>query len=314
MIRHIIQAPVESSFQAGTALACNPRIVDHEPVRGQAPAPEVVSTPVLLHRLQTTLDLNELIEIFSSAIAWRIPHDGLTFDREDMGIHLSRGRLSRHSCRYNLVVDHAELGEIRLLRGRKFRDMELEALEEALTALVYPLRNALLYHAALRAAETDTLTGLQNRSAMNRAVERELALSRRSGQPLAMLVLDVDHFKHINDRYGHHCGDQVLMAVAQRLREVTRKSDMVFRFGGEEFVILMAGTDADAARQGAMRVQEALRAHPLPLGNGDHIPVTASIGGTLCRDEDTPHSLFQRADQSMYRAKQTGRNRIEWAD
>ncbi|WP_412851861.1 GGDEF domain-containing protein [Ectothiorhodospira shaposhnikovii] len=312
MIRHIIQAPIESRYQAGNAVVKTPRFLGG-PVTPPGPA-ELIDTPRLLHRLQTTLDLDELMDIFSNSIAWRIPHDGLTFDREDRGIHLSRGRLSRHSCRYHLMVDQHELGELRLLRGRKFRESELAALEEALTALIYPLRNALLYHEALQAAQTDPLTGLQNRAAMNRAVERELAVCRRTAQPLAMLVLDVDHFKRINDHHGHHSGDQVLMAVARRLQEVTRKSDMVFRFGGEEFVILMAGTDTQAAAQGAARVHEAIRNHPLSLGDGGHVEVTASIGVTAYREEDTPHSLFQRADQAMYRAKQTGRDRIEWAD
>ncbi|MBK1672801.1 GGDEF domain-containing protein [Ectothiorhodospira shaposhnikovii] len=309
MIRQIIQAPHDPGLKTDSAIGGGRQF----PAERNVPS-QLISTPQLLHRLQTTLDLEELLGIFSSSIAWRIPHDGLNFDRENSGIHLSRGRLSRHSCRYNLMVEQQELGELKLLRGRKFRESELAALEEALTVLVYPLRNALLYHEALQAAQTDPLTGLLNRNAMNRAVERELAVARRTGGSLAMLMLDVDHFKRINDHHGHHYGDQVLAAVAQRLRAVTRKSDMVFRFGGEEFVILMAGTDPQAAVLGANRVLEAIRLCQLPLKCGNQVSVTASIGLSVSREGDSPDSLFQRADQAMYQAKRAGRNRVEWTD
>ncbi|MGM0677440.1 GGDEF domain-containing protein [Ectothiorhodospira marina] len=315
-MRHVIRPMLEQANNGDNTLMAGPQLLQGGLAQSERHAPSVpaITPAMMLHRLQTTLDLEELLEIFANAVAGMVPHDGLTFDQPDMGIHISRGRLSRHVCSYNLMVERTEIGQIRLLRGRKFKESELIALEEALSALTYPLRNALLYHQALTSAQTDPLTGLLNRISMTRMVDRELAMAARSGRQVCMLVVDVDLFKRVNDTHGHQAGDHVLVAVAERLSALTRKSDMVFRYGGEEFVIVLSETDAESAATAAGRVQEVIRSAPLTLDAGEQIWITASIGVALQHPDDSPASLFKRADQAMYRAKHGGRDRIEWAD
>lgn len=315
-MRHVIRPMLEQANNGDNTLMASPQLLQGGLAQSARHTPGVpaITPAMMLHRLQTTLDLEELLEIFSNALAGMVPHDGLTFDHPDMGIHISQGRLSRHVCSYNLMVERTEIGQLRLLRGRKFKEQELIALEEALSMLTYPLRNALLYRQALNSAQTDPLTGLLNRASMARMLDRELAVATRSGRQVCMLVVDVDFFKQVNDTHGHQAGDHVLVAVAERLRALTRRSDMVFRYGGEEFVIVISETDAESAATAAERVQEVIRSAPHTLDAGEQIRITASIGVAMQRPGDSPASLFKRADQAMYRAKNTGRDRIEWED
>ncbi|OOG22008.1 GGDEF domain-containing protein [Thioalkalivibrio denitrificans] len=279
---------------------------------GRSPVPHPVSSAAeLAQRLQTTLDLDCLLEMFSEAIRCSVPHDGMTYECSTRGLHLTCGRVSRHSCSYNLIVENEAIGELRFLRGRKFREEELRELERLLAVLVYPLRNSLLYQQALMAAQTDPLTGLQNRIAMEHVLPRELAALRRGQQKLALLVVDVDHFKQVNDRLGHSAGDQVLRATARCLAGATRESDMLFRFGGEEFVAVLRGAGVEEARQAGERIRTALRECPEIQLAVPGIALTASIGVAEASQLDTAASLFDRADRAMYAAKQAGRDRVK---
>ncbi|MFG1929015.1 diguanylate cyclase [Cryptosporangium sp. NPDC048952] len=157
-------------------------------------------------------------------------------------------------------------------------------------------------------AVTDPLTGLANRRYFENALTVELARARRHDRSVSLVILDLDHFKTINDVHGHPAGDAVLTQVASLLQECTRGSDVVARFGGEEFVWLLPDTTEDGAAIMAERLNTTLAAHPLALPGGALLRVTASIGiaaGLL----DGP-ALLSAADQALYRAKATGRNRV----
>lgn len=164
-----------------------------------------------------------------------------------------------------------------------------------------------------RQAMLDSLTGLANRAGLQRRMEEEHERWQRYGGRLLLVVLDVDHFKSINDRFGHLAGDKVLRLIAQQLSRRLRKTDFIGRFGGEEFVILMPGV---APEQGATALEElrsGIEHTPFHFKN-EPVPVTISIGYTEFREGDTLDSTFDRADQAMYRAKEDGRNRIVAAD
>jgi diguanylate cyclase (GGDEF)-like protein len=281
------------------------------PSPGGTPAP--LSTAELSLRLHTTLDVERILETFSDAIQWMVPHDGFSYEHAGLGLHVSRGRLSRHSVAHNLVVEGQEVGELTFLRGRKFQERELIELENLLAGLGYPLRNAVLHQKALSAAQTDPLTGLSNRAALDQWMPRELASFHRGAEPLVLLVLDLDHFKAINDTLGHSSGDRVLRAIADCLRNATRESDMVFRSGGEEFVILLRLPDLQRGLQAAERIRRALMGCPAVQQAAPGFSPTASIGITIAGKDDTPLTLFDRADRAMYAAKQAGRNRVEMA-
>ncbi len=155
----------------------------------------------------------------------------------------------------------------------------------------------------------DPLTGLGNRRAYQKRIEEELSRHDRYDTPLALIVCDLDHFKQINDTHGHLAGDRVLRVVAQLLLRLTRKSDFVGRYGGEEFVVLLPNTTDETAHLVAEKLRSSLEKLPFESG-GRKIAVTMSMGLTHARKGDTAESLFKRADELLYQAKKSGRNRV----
>lgn len=162
-----------------------------------------------------------------------------------------------------------------------------------------------------RLATTDALTGLPNRSALEPALERKHAEAQRQGLSYALLSMDLDHFKAINDQQGHHAGDRALQVFADLLRQRLRASDLPCRWGGEEFQVLLSGT----GREGAIHIAEAIRstaaATEITTDDGTVLRVTVSIGVAVYpEDADNPATLLIMADRRLYHAKETGRNQV----
>ncbi|MGE8111270.1 MULTISPECIES: GGDEF domain-containing protein [Pseudomonas] len=156
----------------------------------------------------------------------------------------------------------------------------------------------------------DPLTGLPNRAAWSEQVEREMLDWQESGGHLAMAILDLDHFKRINDSYGHLAGDKVLKIVADQLRKRLRARDFIARFGGEEFVLLLPQTSPAAAAQVAETLRAAIEACPFHF-KGERVVITTSIGLSAFRSGERGDQVLKRADAALYRAKDSGRNRVE---
>lgn len=153
----------------------------------------------------------------------------------------------------------------------------------------------------------DLLTGIFNRLAYEEQIQAEYQRWKRFGNPLTFVIWDVDHFKGINDRYGHAVGDEVLRGVARQLASQVRSTDFVARYGGEEFTMLLPGADLNAA----LKVVDKLRlniAESEFIVNGIKVPVTISCGLSSFEGGDVPENVFHRADHALYRAKQAGRN------
>ncbi|SFU87487.1 diguanylate cyclase [Pseudoduganella namucuonensis] len=162
-------------------------------------------------------------------------------------------------------------------------------------------------------ATTDPLTGIANRRKMTEQISKELERARRFRHPLSLLMVDIDHFKRINDTYGHDIGDRAIVAVASMLASSMRSIDMVARFGGEEFVLLMPETDIDVAGNAAERLRDAAARLRIEVDGGLKITLTISIGVAATRPQeapDSPSSLLMRADKALYRAKNEGRDRV----
>jgi two-component system, cell cycle response regulator len=183
-------------------------------------------------------------------------------------------------------------------------------------ALARQRRDAFLVAARLahaeRQATTDPLTGLQNRRAFEAQFAREVAFAGRHRAPFALLMLDVDKFKVVNDTWGHAEGDRVLLHVSRLLSDTLRTSDYVFRLGGEEFVALLRGADRSAATHTAERIVMALRSTPIGIA-GELRRITASLGVAVA-DAGTNfdcRGLLERADAALYGAKRAGRDRVE---
>jgi len=154
---------------------------------------------------------------------------------------------------------------------------------------------------------TDKLTGLYNRRKLDELLDDELVRARRYKVDVSIIMLDIDHFKRVNDTHGHGVGDQVLVAMANKLREHTREADALGRLGGEEFVVVCRHSNVAGCLRTAMKLREAIAAHHFE-GVGQ---VTSSFGIAACRHDDTAATLLARADAALYRAKDAGRNRIE---
>jgi len=266
---------------------------------------------VLLRRLeittvlQSTLEVREIIELFAAELAMDVAWDGMSYRHAEAGICVDLGQRAAHKCTYALVLEEQKLGELRLMRRRRFSDEELALIESLLCALIYPLRNALMYDSALQAAHRDPLTGLSNRAALDAALHRDVELAHRHKTPFSVIVLDVDHFKSINDTHGHAVGDAAIRAIADCAARSLRSTDMIFRYGGEEFVVLLSNTDLTGALQVAERLRrEVENSRALPLA------MTASLGVASLRNQEPGTELLRRADQALYEAKRNGRNRV----
>lgn len=163
-------------------------------------------------------------------------------------------------------------------------------------------------------ATRDPLTGLFNRREMSRVLEEELDRARRYQRPMAVLWVDFDHFKDVNDTFGHAAGDSVLRSISRLLLGSVRSVDAIGRFGGEEFVIVLPEMDLEEARDTAERLRCKVAEKPQPLGNGQEVPLTISVGVAVYPDHgQTASTLCAAADKAMYLAKQRGRNCVAMA-
>ena len=159
-------------------------------------------------------------------------------------------------------------------------------------------------------ATRDELTGLPNRRAMGELLLTETARHARLKAPLSLAVIDIDRFKQINDRLGHAAGDAVLRGFAHRLESELRGADVLARWGGEEFLLLLPGTDAEQALQAVERLREGLRLQPFDdVEPGMRVSFSAGVG--LCLGQGDIDSALERADRALYRAKAAGRDRSE---
>ncbi len=191
----------------------------------------------------------------------------------------------------------------------------LAPLAELTAGVAGALDAALRLQRANALSTTDDLTGLANSRFLNGSLRREVKRSMRTGRPLSLLFIDLDGFKGINDRYGHLYGSRALVEAGQRIASVARETDVVARFGGDEFAIILPDADRDGAMLVARRVRDRVAGTPFLSGAGIDYPLTASVGAaTLPPGGGTPEALLAAADTAMYRVKGRGKNGIAMAD
>lgn len=214
------------------------------------------------------------------------------------------------------------IGALVLGTRKRARELDRDAvriLEAVAAQSAMSVVNAHLFEEVQRRATTDGLTGLVNHRRFQELLEEALARSHRFRRPVSVLMIDADHFKSINDTFGHPVGDLVLRRIAERLTAEARQTDVVARYGGEEFVMILEGTDADGARAMGDRIRERLQAERIE-GEFGKLSVTVSVGGAVSRQTESGPAaadradLLERADRALYRAKQRGRNRVELAE
>jgi diguanylate cyclase (GGDEF)-like protein len=200
-----------------------------------------------------------------------------------------------------------------LLFGDEFSDEDRMTAVSLASHAVVALENARLHRIVERQALIDGLTGLANRRQCEETLDDELARIERFGGPLAVVVADLDWFKDVNDRHGHPAGDAVLRQFAVLLQETVRDVDLAGRWGGEEFVLVLPGTDLTGGAQLAERIRVGLAGQIILAVNGTPIQVTASFGVAATPPATTASELFAAADAALYQAKRAGKNRVETA-
>jgi diguanylate cyclase (GGDEF)-like protein len=231
------------------------------------------------------------------------------------------------------ALARVEAEERRLLAQRRVAQEQLERRSEHLQRLMLALGALLLLIVALvgaaaakasaraeeavrelrRLATTDALTGLVNRRHFHQLLETEVARAERNCRPLSLALLDVDHFKRVNDQHGHPAGDAVLQAVAGLLSRAVRMGDVVARVGGEEFAVLMPDTDVSQAHLTCERLRQTIEAEEVKLENGRKLQITMSTGVALLAAFEGSTRLVSRADTALYEAKAKGRNQVQMA-
>jgi diguanylate cyclase (GGDEF)-like protein len=212
-----------------------------------------------------------------------------------------------------LRAHHRVTGAVAAINGEDHPDFSARQLDLLMTMAAHAaaVDNLRLFEEVQRLAVTDDLTGVHNRRHLFELAEHEFRQSQRYHRPLAAIMFDLDRFKDVNDTYGHGVGDEVLRAVAGHCRKLIREVDVLGRYGGEEFAVILPETDLKAAIEVAERFRSTVAARPLETSRGP-IEVTVSAGvAEIHRDMIDVHSLIDRADAAMYFAKRTGRNRVE---
>ena len=259
--------------------------------------------------LQSSLHTADIIRSFASEIRRILPRVSLRYTNKHHNITIDEGKHFQHRTSYelNLVGDY--LGDIAFYRQRSFNAKEEALIEIILCALIYPLRNSILYQQALTQALKDPLTGVNNRASLDVYLKQQILLAQRHDTALSVIMLDIDKFKAINDMFGHLVGDGVLRKVANTIIQCTRDSDVVFRFGGEEFVVVLSNTNKQGAFLLAERIRSSIQSLDIETLGGPG-KVAVSGGVEQCNEQDEPTSLLARCDERLYAAKNNGRNQI----
>jgi len=231
--------------------------------------------------------------------------DRAFWDQVDGGAR--RPEYDDQSC-FPLTVGDAVVGILGVAHPQPLSERRLQVLAAAAALLAISIKNVQLFEEIRERSLVDGLTGCFNRTYGLGVIDTEMRRARRSFSPLCLIMLDLDHFKNINDQHGHLCGDSVLSAVGRRMRELLRNSDVKCRYGGEEFLVLLPDTPLPGALHVAESLRREIAAIQLPWRDGT-VGVTASIGLTAALPGEVDVSaLIGRADSALYRAKREGRD------
>lgn len=258
-------------------------------------------------RLHETLDVYQLLDKFNAVFKEKVLCDGIEYNEESTQTYLLNGIKGQPCCIYTLRYEEEVLGTICISRDSVFQDNEIEMIEVLLAGLTIPLRNALRYKQSIQYTQRDKLTGLRSGSYYQDIAEIEIKRAKRYKAPFSILLFDIDDFDLINNKYGRSAGDAVLIEVARRLENKARSSDIVYRNGGDEFLIFLPNTKNDRAAEAAERIKDfVLRDKCTVLANDIEIKISVSV--TTVAYEDTASKLMERARKLLLNEKMLGKN------
>lgn len=258
----------------------------------------------LINKLQTTLQPEQQLSIFKQHVCRYLPLCGVIFKHQTEVFPSALYQIGAYSHVETLSIDGMSIGQLELEFEHPLQLKQKQLLQLLMRALAPALKNALEYQAMKMLALTDNLTGLANRNQFDNSFKLMVSQCQQQSKNFALMVIDLDNFKWINDQFGHQMGDLVLKTFGQVLKNCSRENDFICRFGGDEFTLLLKGVDDDLFAQIANRICIAVEAEPLLA----QFKITCSIGCAYYCDGEILSHLFERADKALYRSKAQGKN------
>ncbi len=253
----------------------------------------------LAEQLQTTLDLDEILTIFSVEVARYFDFTGIYFTSPIVRKNLRGSRKAKKEYPFELKINGEVIGTLCYGSHSPLSMACYQVLERLHQCLFYPLRNSLQYYSVMQLAMQDALTGLGNRRYFDEQLKRATHNAKRHHSLVGLILADLNKFKMINDSYGHKTGDQMLIEFANVLRHCVRDSDSLFRFGGDEFAILVENAKGNTLNIIENRIHLALADNALL----NRYQLGCSLGTTFMSAKDNEHSFFERADKALYSKK-----------
>jgi diguanylate cyclase (GGDEF)-like protein len=260
--------------------------------------------------LVATHDSTQLLQVIvETAVQATGADGGLVLGREGELVRVGDPEAPGEHIAFPLRAGASDFGSL-VITAPTFDADQVEAAASLATQAVVALENARLHRIVERQALFDSLTGLANRRRLEETMRAELARAARFHDPVCVVIADLDDFKRVNDTYGHAVGDEVLKEFARALKSTVRESDLAGRWGGEEFVLVLTGTDTDGGARLAERARAAIESVAIQAPNGDTVSVTASFGVAASLGAGGIDELLAAADSALYQAKDGGKNRV----
>lgn len=267
------------------------------------PIRRAVDKLAFLEKLNTAIELEPLLAIYAQELSLRVPITGLEF-YIDQPYQLKYSQTSKFSLESELGLGDKVIGSVKYLSSAVLNATSRHLIASLEHQLLQPLSNVLVFEKNKQLSYRDYLTGLGNRNYYEEAMTSMLATAQRENRSFSVVLLDLDNFKSVNDSFGHSEGDRVLQEFSSILAQAVRSNDHLFRFGGDEFVLLLAHADHLNPSLVANRILKATQQSPLMHKHN----VTTSIGFTNWRSGDSSAQLTERADKALYHSKANGKN------
>ena len=253
----------------------------------------------LAEQLQTTLELDTLLNIFAMEAAKFVDFSGLYFKQGEITASARGSKVAKKERSFELKLNNQYLGNLTYAVNTPISISNFKVLTDLHQLLIHPINNAVKYKQAITLAMQDSLTSLGNRRCFDQQLKRAMHHANRQHSKVGLIVCDLNKFKLVNDTYGHHIGDEVLIQFANALTVSIRDSDSLFRFGGDEFAVIVENASEKSLHIIEERINQALRSNPLLA----KYQVGCSLGYTFMNRADCEKSLFERADTMLYRQK-----------
>lgn len=254
---------------------------------------------VIMNQLQTTLDIDEILAILATEAAKYIDFSGLYFKNKQISKTMRGSRRGKNESTFDLKINDQFIGTLSYGINTPINLTNYRVLEQLHQCFLHPLKNAITYYSAMQLAMQDALTGLGNRRYFDEQLKRAMHNANRHHSLVGLVLGDLNKFKSINDNFGHNTGDLVLKEFASILRHCIRESDSLFRFGGDEFAIIVENANENALTLIEQRVNLALANNALL----SKYQLGCSLGSTFMSNSDNEESFFKRADEILYRNK-----------